>query len=53
MAAIKVIDQLIDALPSAPGPKEYQYLCDFVNSKTKDKAALKYAKANWCKFGLR
>jgi uncharacterized protein YcgL (UPF0745 family) len=53
MAAIKVIDQLIDALPSAPGPKEYQYLCDFVNSKTKDKAALKYAQANWCKFGLR
>lgn len=53
MEAIKVIDQLIDALPSAPGPKEYQYLCDFVNSKTRDKAALKYAKENWCKFGLR
>ena len=53
MAAIKVIDQLIDALPSAPGPKEYQYLCDFVKSKTKDKAALKFAQTNWCKFGLR
>jgi thioredoxin-related protein len=53
MAAIKVIDQLIDALPSAPGPKEYQYLCDFVKSKTKDKVALKYAQTNWCKFGLQ
>jgi hypothetical protein len=53
MAAIKVIENLINELPSAPGPKEYQYLCDFVNSKTKDKAALKFAQTNWCKFGLR
>ncbi|MFM7019905.1 MAG: thioredoxin family protein [Aquirufa sp.] len=53
MAAIKVIENLIDELPSAPGPKEYQYLCDFVKSKTKDKAALKFAQTNWCKFGLR
>jgi thioredoxin-related protein len=53
MAAIQVIEGLIDVLPSAPGPKEYQYLCDFVKSKTKDKAALKFAQANWCKFGLR
>lgn len=53
MAAINVINELIDALPSAPGPKEYQYLCDFVKSKTKDKAALKFAQTNWCKFGLR
>ena len=42
MAAIKVIENLINELPSAPGPKEYQYLCDFVKSKTKDKAALKW-----------
>ena len=53
MAAIKVIENLIDELPSAPGPKEYQYLCDFVKSKTKDKSALKFAQTNWCKFGLR
>ena len=53
MAAIKVIENLINELPSAPGPKEYQYLCDFVKSKTKDKAALKFAQANWCKFGLK
>lgn len=53
MAAIKVIEGLIDVLPSAPGPKEYQYLCDFVKSKTKDKAAIKFAQTNWCKFGLR
>ena len=53
MAAIKVIENLIQALPSAPGPKEYQYLCDFVKSKTKDKAAIKFAQTNWCKFGLR
>ena len=53
MAAIKVIEELIDVLPSAPGPKEYQYLCDFVKSKTKDKTAIKFAQANWCKFGLR
>jgi len=53
MAAIKVIENLINELPSAPGPKEYQYLCDFVKAKTKDKAALKFAQTNWCKFGLR
>jgi len=53
MPAIKVIENLIDELPSAPGPKEYQYLCDFVKSNTKDKSALKFAQTNWCKFGLR
>lgn len=53
IAAIKVIENLINELPSAPGPKEYQYLCDFVKSKTKDKAALKFAQSNWCKFGTR
>lgn len=53
MAAIKVMEALINELPSAPGPKEYQYLCDFVKSKTKDKNAIKFAQANWCKYGLR
>jgi thioredoxin-related protein len=53
MAAIKVIENLINELPSAPGPKEYQYLCDFVKSNTKEKSALKFAQTNWCKFGLR
>jgi len=53
MAAIKVMENLINELPSAPGPKEYQYLCDFVKSKTKDKAALKFANENWCKYGIR
>jgi thiol-disulfide isomerase/thioredoxin len=52
-AGIKVIQNLINVLPNAPGPKEYQYLCDYVKSKTKDKKALKYAQVNWCKFGLR
>jgi predicted Zn-dependent protease len=51
--AIKVIQNLIRVLPNAPGPKEYQYLCDYVKSKTTDKKALKYAQINWCKFGLR
>jgi hypothetical protein len=50
---MKVIQDLIRVLPNAPGPKEYQYLCDYVKSKTKDKKALKYAQLNWCKFGLR
>lgn len=50
---IKVIQNLIRVLPNAPGPKEYQYLCDYVKSKTNDKKALKYAQVNWCKFGLR
>lgn len=53
MEAIKVIESLINELPSAPGPKEYQYLCDYVKSKTKDKAALKFTQLNWCKFGTR
>jgi hypothetical protein len=52
-AGIKVIQNLINVLPNAPGPKEYQYLCDYVKSKTNDKKALKYAQVNWCKFGLR
>jgi len=50
---IKVIQNLLNVLPNAPGPKEYQYLCDYVKGKTTDKKALKYAQANWCKFGLR
>jgi len=52
-AGIKVIQNLINVLPNSPGPKEYQYLCDYVKSKTTDKKALKYAQVNWCKFGLR
>jgi thioredoxin-related protein len=50
--ALKVIQNLLDVLPNAPGPKEYQFLCDFVKGKTKDKKALKFAQSNWCKFGL-
>lgn len=50
--ALKVIQNLLDVLPNAPGPKEYQFLCDFVKGKTKDKKALKYAQVNWCKFGM-
>jgi len=49
--AMKVIDDLINALPSALGPKENQFLCDFVKGKTKDASALKKAKTNWCLYG--
>ena len=49
--AMKVIDELINAMPSALGPKENQFLCDFVKGKTKDAAALKKAKSNWCLYG--
>ncbi|RXK52348.1 thioredoxin family protein [Aquirufa rosea] len=51
--AIQVIEILLSVLPNAPGPKEYQYLCDYVNGKTKDKKALSYAKSHWCKFGMK
>lgn len=51
--AIQVIEKLLAVLPNAPGPKEYQYLCDYVNGKTKDKKALAYAKSHWCKFGMK
>ncbi|MCZ2472013.1 DUF255 domain-containing protein [Aquirufa ecclesiirivi] len=51
--AIQVIEKLLAVLPNAPGPKEYQYLCDYVNGKTKDKKALAYAKTHWCKFGMK
>lgn len=50
---IKIIQNLIKALPNAPGPKEYQYLCDYIKSKTKDKKTLKYANDHYCKFGLQ
>ena len=50
--ALKVIQNLLDVLPNAPGPKEYQFLCDFVKGKTKNKKALKFAQSNWCKYGL-
>ena len=50
--AIQVINQLIQVLPNTPGPKEYQFLCNFVKARTKDKNSLQYAKNQWCKFGL-
>jgi thioredoxin-related protein len=48
--AMKVIDELINSMPSALGPKENQFLCDYVKGKTKDASALKKAK-NWCLYG--
>ena len=50
--AMKVIDQLINSMPSALGPKENQFLCDYVKGKTKDAYALKKAK-NWCLYGTK
>jgi hypothetical protein len=50
--AMKVIDELINSMPSALGPKENQFLCDYVKGKTKDVAALKKAK-NWCLYGTK
>jgi len=50
--AMKVIDELINAMPGALGPKENQFLCDYVKGKTKDVAALKKAK-NWCLYGTK
>jgi hypothetical protein len=51
--AMKVIDELINSMPSALGPKENQFLCDYVKGKTKDASALKKAKANWCLYGTK
>ena len=51
--AMKVIDELINSMPSALGPKENQFLCDYVKGKTKDAAALKKAKSNWCLYGTK
>lgn len=51
--ALAVIQKVIDALPTAPGPKEYQFLCDFIRSKTKDSKTLQYAKKNYCAYGMR
>jgi thioredoxin-related protein len=50
--AMKVIDELINSMPSALGPKENQFLCDYVKGKTKDVSALKKAK-NWCLYGTK
>ena len=50
--AMKVIDELINSMPSALGPKENQFLCDYVKGKTKDASALKKAK-NWCLYGTK
>lgn len=51
--AMKVIDELINSMPGALGPKENQFLCDYVKGKTKDASALKKAKSNWCLFGTK
>ena len=50
--AMKVIEELINSMPSALGPKENQFLCDYVKGKTKDAAALKKAK-NFCLYGTK
>ncbi|MFZ9160457.1 MAG: thioredoxin family protein [Aquirufa sp.] len=50
--AMKVIDELINSMPSALGPKENQFLCDYVKGKTKDASALKKAK-KWCLYGTK
>jgi hypothetical protein len=50
--AMKVIDELINSMPDALGPKENQFLCDYVKGKTKDASALKKAK-NWCLYGTK
>jgi thioredoxin-related protein len=50
--AMKVIDELINSMPSALGPKENQFLCDYVKGKTKDASSLKKAK-NWCLYGTK
>jgi thioredoxin-related protein len=50
---MKVIDELINSMPGALGPKENQFLCDYVKGKTKDAVALKKAKSNWCLYGTK
>lgn len=50
--AMQVIDELINSMPGALGPKENQFLCDYVKGKTKDAVALKKAK-NWCLYGTK
>ena len=51
--AMKVIDELINSMPGALGPKENQFLCDYVKGKTKNASALKKAKSNWCLYGTK
>jgi thioredoxin-related protein len=51
--AMKVIDELINSMPGALGPKENQFLCDYVKGKTKDAIALKKAKSSWCLYGTK
>jgi len=51
--ALSLIQKVLDALPSAPGPKEYQFLCDFIRSKTKDPKTIQFAKKNYCAFGTK
>lgn len=51
--ALAVINKVLQALPSAPGPKEYQFLCDFIQSKTKDTKTIQFAKKNYCAYGTK
>ncbi len=51
--ALTVIQRVLNALPSAPGPKEYQFLCDFIQSKTKDPKTVQFAKKNYCAYGTK
>lgn len=51
--AMAIIQKLLNVLPSAPGPKENQFLCDFIKSKTKDPKTLQYAKKNFCAYGTK
>lgn len=50
--ALKRLQQLLNALPNAAGPREYQYLCDYVKKKSKHPKTLAFAKKNWCSLGL-
>lgn len=51
--ALAVIQKVLDALSTAPGPKDYQFLCDYIRSKTKDPKTLQFAKKNYCAYGMR
>jgi len=51
--ALAVINKVLQALPSAPGPKEYQFLCDFIQSKTRDPKTIQFTKKNYCAYGTR
>ena len=46
--AISLLDTLLKS--SKPSPKEYQFICNYIKSRTSDKTALNKA-AEWCKLG--